>query len=95
MPPAPCHASVPLLSFSLRSLSLCCKPQLARALNPEAPPQLRMPEPYDPEQGFIVHLDYALGLPDRLQSGAETRKARLVYGLYEVSPPVRTIAGLA
>lgn len=56
---------------------------------------MRMPEPYDPEQGFIVHLDYALGLPDRLQSGAETRKARLVYGLYEVRPPMQTIAGLA
>jgi hypothetical protein len=41
-----------------------CLLQLTRTLNPDAP-TLRMPEPYDPDQGFIVHLDYALGLPDR------------------------------
>jgi hypothetical protein len=45
--------------------------------------------PYDPEAGVNINLDYTLGLPDRLASGAEGRKCRLIYGLYEVS------AGLA
>lgn len=49
-------------------------------LGNSAPP----PAPYDASSGFTVHLDFALGLPDRLQSGQDTRKARIVYGLYEV-----------
>lgn len=48
-----------------------------------ATPQM---QPYDPDSGFIIFADFAFGLPQKLQSGADTKKARLVYGMYQVSP---------
>jgi len=62
-----------------RSLGLPSQETLNRD---EAPPPL-----YDPDASFMLLVDFAMGLPQKMVSGADVKKARLVYGLYEVSTP--------
>ena len=54
-------------------------------MNNEARHQGNVSLPYNPEEGLVFLADFALGLPEKLQSGGDARKARLVYGMYEVS----------
>ena len=53
-----------------------------------------MDKEYDPSAGITLYFDFAMGISERLATDLEVRKARVIYGLYEVSMTLELRLGI-